>query len=96
MRNVLIVHDDSIISRVAYLLEQRIENIKRCEAILNGDDQRSEYLHVNKDGVRQMLDSERWALADLLEDIEDGMFDQELRDIFSKYVTARKGRNGDA
>lgn len=37
MANILIVHDDSLISRVAHLLEERKNNIRLYEAILHGD-----------------------------------------------------------
>lgn len=87
MANVLVVHDDSMISRVAYLLEKRKENIRRCKAILRGDPGLpDEYYHSNREGVEKMLEAERWALSDLLEDIENGMFIRELQAIFTQYV----------
>lgn len=86
MANVLIIHDDSVFSRVAYLLEQRKENICRCRAILNGEDHSPEYRHVNMDGVRSQLAAEQWALQDLLEDIDNGMLLRELKEIFEQYA----------
>lgn len=95
MANVLMVHDDSMISRVASLLEERKATIRLCEAILRGDPNvPDEYYHVNKEAVEQRLENERWLLADLLEDIEDGMFTRELREIFSQYVVVKEGENG--
>ena len=93
MANVLIVHDDSMFSRVAYLLEQRKENIQRCQAILSGDDQHPEYRHVNMDGVKNQLAAEKWALNDLLEDIEDGILLRELNEVFRQYIAEGETRD---
>lgn len=90
MAKPLIVHDDLLISRVAYLLEQRMESIRRCEAILRGDKGLpEEYYRVNKDQVKMEFSSELWALNDLIEDIEDGLFVNELRRIFREYVQGK-------
>lgn len=85
MANALIVHDDSVISRVAHLLEDRKRNISRYEAILSGDDKSYENYNVNQDAVRQALEAERWLLSDLIEDIEVGLFERELKDIRAMY-----------
>lgn len=91
MANALIVHDDSVISRVAYLIEKRKRNIRRYEAILSGKDENYENYHVNPEAVKQALETERWMLSDLIEDVQDGMFDRELRDTESAYC--REGGN---
>lgn len=85
MANALIVHDDSVISRVAYLLEERKQNIRRYEAILAGKDKSYENYRVNQDAVKQALEAERWLLSDLIEDIKEGMFDRELNDVEASY-----------
>lgn len=95
MANVLIVHDDSIISRVAHLLEERKNNIRLYEAILRGDPEvPGEYYHVNRDAVKQRLENERWLLNDLLEDIEEGMFARELCEIHNQYGIAKNDGDG--
>lgn len=95
MANALIVHDDSVISRVAYLLEERKKDIRLYEAILRGDPGLpSEYYRVSRHAVEQRLENERWLLDSLLESIEDGLFDQELREISSQYVIANSDGDG--
>lgn len=93
MANVLTVHDDSIISRVAHLLEERKKNIRLYEAILRGDPcVPDEYYHVNREAVQQRLENERWLLGDLLEDIENDMFAPELRKIYEQYVVSKEAK----
>ena len=53
MANALIVHDDSVISRAAYLLEERKRNISTFEAILTGEDKRYEGVGVNPEDVKR-------------------------------------------
>lgn len=77
MSNALIIHDDSIISRVAADLERYKKDIELFRRILSDKKVPAEYRHVNKEQVRQRLESTQWALADLIEDIEEGMFDKE-------------------
>ena len=88
MAKLLIVHDDSVISRVAWLIEQRKEKIRVCEHILSSRPKElpPEYYHVNRDAVKQELETERWLLHDLLEDFEDGLCARELREIERDYV----------
>lgn len=93
MANTLIVHDDSVISRVAHLLEERKQNIRRYEAILAGEDKSYENYHINQDAVKQALETERWMLSDLIEDIKEGMFDRELNDVEASYC-AGESNNG--
>ena len=92
MAKALIVHDDSTLSRVAWLIEQRKEAIRWCEHVLKSkpEDLPTEYYHVNRDQVRQRLELERWCLNDLLEDIEDGLFVRELQKIEREYVIAKE------
>ena len=87
MADVLTVHDDSIISRVAWLIEQRKERIRLCERILSSrpEDLPPEYYRVNREAVQKELDTERWLLADLIEDIEDGLLSRELKEIEQTY-----------
>lgn len=91
MANLLTVHDDSMISRGAHLLEERKKNIRLYEAILRSDPGvPNEYYHVNRDAIEQRLENERWLLHDLLEDIENGMFAHELGEIHNQYVIAKE------
>lgn len=95
MANVLTVHDDSIISRVAHLLEERKKNIRLYEAILRGDPGvPDEYYRVNREAIEQRLENERWLLDDLLEDIEDGLFARELSEIHNQYVVVKGDGDG--
>ncbi|MBP3368758.1 MAG: hypothetical protein J6L71_04925, partial [Clostridia bacterium] len=71
---VLTVHDDSVLSRTAYLIEERKRNIELYRSILDGTCKKSEYFNVNRDAVAKALDSEQWLLDDLLEDIAAGLF----------------------
>ena len=90
MANVLIVHDDSIISRVAHLLEERKKDIRFFEAILRGDPGLpDEYHHVDREAVKQRLENERWLLNDLLENIENGIFARELCEIHNQYCISK-------
>ena len=86
MADVLIVHDDSVVSRVAWLLEQRVAKIKLCEGILNGGGKTPEDLSASAACVKAQLDAERWALQELLEDIEEGLLKRELEDIWKEYA----------
>lgn len=86
MRNALIVHDDMMLSRVAHRIEELTQSIELLESILNGTCKRPEYTNVNKKQVADRLEVERWELADLLEDIEEGLFVRELNAIHKKYV----------
>lgn len=82
----LLVHDDCIVSRVAYRLEELCGEIELCQSILkNVPDLPAEYRRVNKEQVRQRLELARWNLDDLLEDIEDGIVARELKRIYNKY-----------
>ena len=75
----LLVHDDCMVSRVAYRLEL-------CQSILkNAPDLPAEYRRTNKEQVRQRLELARWNLDDLLEDIEDGIVARELKRIYNEY-----------
>lgn len=65
MANALIVHDDSVISRVAHLLEERKRNVRTFEAILVGEDKRYEGVGVDPEDVKQALKTERQLLADM-------------------------------
>ena len=69
----LLVHDDCMVSRVAYRLEELCGEIELCQSILN------------KEQVRQRLELARWNLDDLLEDIEDGIVARELKRIYNEY-----------
>jgi len=86
MAGALIVHDDSVISRTAYLLEERKARIDLYRSILRGDPQVAEYQDVNKEAIGQALENEQWLLNDLIEDIEDWLFVRELQDIERKYL----------
>ena len=82
----LLVHDDCIVSRVAYRLEELCGEIELCQSILqNAPDLPTEYRRVNKEQVRQRLELARWNLDDLLEDIEDGIVVRELKRIYNEY-----------
>lgn len=82
----LIVHDDCMVSRVAHRLEELCGEIELCQSILkNAPDLPAEYRRVNKESARQRLELARWNLDDLLEDIEDGSFAQELKRIYNEY-----------
>lgn len=94
MAAVLIVHDDSVISRTAYLLEERKRRIRLYESILLGDPMPEEYHEVSKDYIRQELKNERWLLDGLIEDIQDWLFDQELQQISREYVTGSREAEG--
>lgn len=84
--SVLTVHDDSVLSRTAYLIEERKRNIELYRNILNGTCKKPEYYNVNRDAVVKALDAEQWLLDDLLEDIAAGLFERELRDIWERYI----------
>lgn len=86
MSNAIIVHDNSVLSRTAHRIEELTQSIELLESILNGTCNRSEYRNVNKKQVADRLDLDRWCLADLLEDIEEGLFVKELKEIHEKYV----------
>ena len=96
MAKVLVVHDDSVISRVAWLIEQRKEKIRLCERILTSrpEELPPEYYHVNLDAVKKELDTERWLLNDLLEDIENGILEREMKEIEREYVITREKNDG--
>lgn len=95
MANVLIVHDDSTISRVAHLLEERKKDIRFFEAVLRGDPGvPHEYRHVSRHDVEQRLENERLLLDDLLKRIEDGMFNRELCEICNQYVIVKEDGDG--
>lgn len=82
----LLVHDDCIVSRVAYRLEELCGEIELCQSILqNTPDLPTEYRRVNKEQARQRLELARWNLDDLLEDIEDGIVARELKRIYNEY-----------
>ena len=82
----LLVHDDCIVSRVAYRLEELCGEIELCQSILqNAPDLPVEYRRANKEQVRQRLELARWNLDDLLEDIEDGIVARELKRIYNEY-----------
>ncbi len=83
---VLTVHDDSVMSRTAYLIEERKRNIELYRSILDGTCKKPEYFNVNRDAIVKALDSEQWLLDDLLEDIAEGLFERELRDIWERYI----------
>lgn len=86
MSNALIVHDNLMLSRVAHRIEELIQSIELLESILNGTCKRPEYENVNKKQVADRLENDRWCLADLLEDIEEGLLVRELNAIHKKYV----------
>ena len=65
MPKALIVHDDSVISRVADLLEERKRNIRTFEAILAGEDKRYEGVGVNLEDVKRALETERQLLVEI-------------------------------
>ncbi len=90
MANVLIVHDDSVISRTAYLLEERKRSIRLYESILSGENRNPEYERVDKDQIRHLLDIERDCLKDLIDSIRGWLFEKELRSICDEYVSAGK------
>lgn len=82
----LLVHDDCMVSRVAYRLEELCGEIELCQSILKNDpDLPAEYRRANKEQVRQRLELARWNLDDLLEDIEDGIVARELKRIYNEY-----------
>ena len=82
----LLVHDDCIVSRAAYRLEELCGEIELCQSILqNAPDLPAEYRRANKEQVRQRLELARWNLDDLLEDIEDGIVARELKRIYNEY-----------
>lgn len=82
----LLVHDDCIVSRAAYRLEELCGEIELCQSILqNAPDLPTEYRRVNKEQARQRLELARWNLDDLLEDIEDGIVVRELKRIYNEY-----------
>lgn len=85
MANALIVHDDSVISRVAYLLEEQKRNISTFEAILTGEDRRYEGVGVNLEDVKRALKTERQLLADMTGDFWLDMIAKELKDIRMAY-----------
>lgn len=87
----MIVHDDSVISRTAYLLEERRRRIKLYESILRGESTAEEYRKVNKEAIQEALKNERWLLDDLIEDIQEWLFAQELNQVRKEYVEG-KGR----
>lgn len=75
----LIVHDDHIVSRVAAELERYCRDIALFRRIISNDaGLPDEYYRVNKECVRHRLEATQWALSDLIEDIEDGLFLREL------------------
>ena len=85
MANPLIVHDDSVISRVAYLLEERKRDIRLFEAILAGEDKRYEGTGVDLEDVKQSLETERQLLADMTDGFWLNMIAKELGDIRMAY-----------
>lgn len=84
----LIIHDDSTISRVAWLLEQRKERITRYKLILSGnkDAAGDEYYNVNREAIEKALEIEKQLLDDLIDDILDDLFVPELHKIRDQYV----------
>ncbi len=90
MANVLIVHDDSVISRTAYLLEERKRSIRLYESILRGESRNPEYERVDKDQIQHLLGIERDFLKDLIDSIRSWLFEQELRNICDEYVSVGK------
>lgn len=85
MANVLIVHDDSVISRVAHLLEERKQNVRTFEAILAGEDKRYEGVGVDLEDVKQALKTERQLLADMTNDFWLDMIAKEFADTRTAY-----------
>lgn len=91
MANALIVHDDSVISRVAYLLEERKRDIRLFEAILAGEDKRYEGAGVDPEDVKRSLETERRLLAGMTDDFWMDMIARELRDIRMAYCQIGDG-----
>ena len=90
----LLVHDDCIVSRVAYRLEELCGEIELCQSILqNAPDLPTEYRRVNKEQARQRLELARWNLDDLLEDIEDGIVVRELKRIYNNLLSIKSPYN---
>lgn len=85
MPKALIVHDDSVISRVADLLEERKRNIRTFEAILAGEDKRYEGVGVNLEDVKRALETERQLLVDMTDGFWMDMIAKELKDIRATY-----------
>ncbi len=89
MANVLIVHDDSVISRTAYLLEERKRKIKLYKQILAGNVP-VEYRRVSLDYIEKELETERYLLSGLFDDIQEGLFNQEFRSVHDEYVKGER------
>ena len=85
MANALIVHDDSVISRVAHLLEERKRNVRTFEAILADEDKRYEGVGVDLEDVKQALKTERQLLADMTNGFWLDMIAKEFADIRTTY-----------
>lgn len=78
MGRVLIVHDDSVISRTAYLLEERRRAIRLYESILKGENKNPEYKTVNMAQIRHLLEIERDCLKWLIDNARRWLFEQEF------------------
>lgn len=88
---VLIVHDTSIVSRVAATLEEYCHDIGLFRRILSdAPGLPDEYYRVNKEQVKLRLEATQWALSDLIEDIEDGLFLRELEQIEREFCREEK------
>lgn len=90
MRNALIVHDDMLLSRVAHQIEDMAKSIELFESIINGTCTVPRYRNVDKREVYDLLELERLNLAVLIEDIENGLLENELKEMKKRYVSANR------
>ena len=82
----LVVHDDSVVSRWAYLIEQKKQSITKLQDHLYGRVEVDEWKGVKREDIERELETERERLDDLFSVECLSVLMCEIRDIKLTYV----------
>ena len=89
MSKPLVVHDDSIVSRIAYMIEQRRRSIIELETHLSGILTNLAWANAKREDLEKELEYQRQCLVDLYESLKGAPVQIEIANNIVRYGYGR-------